>query len=67
VSTDLRIGLAAGLLGGFTTYSAFSQEAFAYLQDGAWAIGAAYVAITVLGCLLASLLGHGAARWIVGG
>jgi CrcB protein len=67
VSTDLRITLGAGFLGGFTTYSAFSQETFAYLQDGAWAIGAGYVALTVLGCLLACLLGYGAARWLVGG
>lgn len=67
VSADLRIGLAAGFLGGFTTYSAFSQETFAYLQDGAWGIGTAYVALTVLGCLAASLLGHSAARWLVGG
>jgi len=63
--TMLLVGL--GFLGGFTTYSAFSQETFAYLQDGAWAIGTAYAALTVLGCLLASLLGHSAARWLVGG
>ncbi len=67
VSADLRIGLAAGFLGGFTTYSAFSQETFAYLQDGAWGIAAAYVALTLVGCLLACLLGYGVARWLVGG
>jgi CrcB protein len=67
VSAELRIVLAAGFLGGFTTYSAFSQETFAYLQDGAWAIGAGYVALTLVGCLLASLVGYGAARWLVGG
>jgi CrcB protein len=67
VSADLRIGLAAGFLGGFTTYSAFSQETFAYLQDGAWGIGSAYVAITLVGCLLACLLGQSVARWLVGG
>ena len=67
LSTDLRIALASGFLGGFTTYSAFSQETFAYLQDGAWALGAGYVAVTVIGCLAASLVGYGAARWLVGG
>ena len=67
VSADLRIALATGVLGGFTTYSAFSQETFAYLQDGAWGIGAAYVAVTLVGCLLACLVGQGVARWLVGG
>ena len=67
VSADLRITLAAGFLGGFTTYSAFSQETFAYLQNGAWAVGSGYVAITLVGCLLACLLGQSAARWLVGG
>jgi CrcB protein len=67
VSTELRIVLAAGFLGGFTTYSAFSQETFAYLQEGAWGIGAGYVAVTLVGCLVACLLGQSAARWLVGG
>jgi CrcB protein len=67
VSTDLRVALATGLLGGFTTYSAFSQETFAYLQDGAWLLGAAYAAVTLAGCLAASLAGHLAARSLVGG
>lgn len=67
VSADLRVGLAAGVLGGFTTYSAFSQETFAYLQDGAFGLAAAYVALTVVGCLVACLVGYGAARSLVGG
>ena len=67
VSADLRVGLAAGVLGGFTTYSAFSQETFAFLQDGAWSLGATYVAVTVIGCLCACLVGQGVARWFVGG
>ncbi len=67
VSADLRLGLAAGVLGGFTTYSAFSQETFMYLQDGAWGMVAGYVAITLIGCLGACLLGQSVARWLVGG
>lgn len=67
LSTDLRIALATGVLGGFTTYSAFSHETFAYLQDGAWGLGTAYVALTLIGCLLACLLGQSAARWLAGG
>ncbi len=67
VSADLRVGLAAGVLGGFTTYSAFSQETFAYLQDGAVGLAAAYAGATVVGCLVACLVGYGAARSLVGG
>ena len=67
VSAELRIGLAAGFLGGFTTYSAFSVETFAYLQDGAWGMVAGYVGVTVIGCLCACLLGQSVARWLVGG
>lgn len=67
VSAELRIGIAAGFLGGFTTYSAFSVETFAYLQDGAWGLVAGYVAVTLIGCLCACLLGQSVARWLVGG
>jgi len=67
ISTELRLGLATGFLGGFTTYSAFSEETFAFLQGGAWGVAAAYVAVTVLGCLAACLVGQSTARWVLGG
>lgn len=67
ISPTLRIGLAAGFLGGFTTYSAFSEETFAFLQSGAWGLAAAYVAVTLIGCLAACLAGQTAARWVLGG
>ena len=34
-------------MGGFTTYSAFNQETLQYLQQGAWATAALYVAATL--------------------
>lgn len=67
VSAELRIALGVGLLGGFTTYSAFSQETLLFLQDGAWGVGVGYAAVTVFGCLGACLLGQSAARWLAGG
>jgi len=67
ISPTLRLGLATGFLGGFTTYSAFSEETFAFLQSGAWGTAAGYVAVTVIGCLAACLAGQSAARWLVGG
>jgi len=62
VTPELRLILGTGFLGGFTTYSAFSQEAFALLRDGALFAGAGYVALTVVGCLAMCLLGQLAAR-----
>jgi CrcB protein len=67
ISTTLRIGLATGFLGGFTTYSAFSEETFAFLQGGAWGVAAGYVAVTLIGGLAACLAGQSAARWALGG
>jgi CrcB protein len=67
ISPTLRLGLATGFLGGFTTYSAFSQETFAFLQSGAWGVAVAYAAVTLFGCLAACLAGQSAARWILGG
>ena len=52
-----RTALASGVLGGFTTYSAFSFETFALLQIGTSGAAFAYVAVTLLGCLAACWLG----------
>jgi len=49
-----RLFWMTGVLGGFTTYSAFALES---AQLGFSATGAGYVLATVAGCLLAALLG----------
>lgn len=67
VSPELRVTLASGFLGGFTTYSAFSHEAFAYLRAGATGLGVGYLVVTVAVCLAACLLGQTAARAWLGG
>jgi CrcB protein len=54
---NARLFWMTGVLGGFTTYSAFALESTLL---GFTATGAAYVAVTVLGCLAAAWLG----RWI---
>lgn len=63
---DLRLLLGTGILGGFTTYSAFNYETTAYLRQGS--IGSAFLNITatLLGCLLAGLTGVLIARLIAG-
>jgi CrcB protein len=54
--------LAVGLLGGFTTFSAFSFDLFAMLERGRLGTALLYVAASVLGSLLLLALGWWAAR-----
>lgn len=51
---DLRLVLGTGLLGGFTTYSAFNLELFRMIEQHALGRAALYLAVTLLGCLLAA-------------
>lgn len=62
----VRIALTTGVIGGFTTYSTFNYETLRFLQGGAWGAGLLNLIVTVLGCLIAGLLGWTAGRMIVG-
>lgn len=66
MSATARVVLTTGVMGGFTTYSAFSYETMKYLQDGAWEIATLNAIVTVFGCLGACLLGWAAAKAIIG-
>ena len=54
---DLRVFLVVGMLGGFTTFSAFSLEALLLVQRGAVPAALAYVGTSLVGCLFAAWLG----------
>ncbi|SFK70373.1 fluoride efflux transporter CrcB [Methylorubrum salsuginis] len=43
-----RLFLATGMLGGFTTFSTFSLEAFTLIERGDWGAALAYVLISLL-------------------
>jgi CrcB protein len=45
--------LGVGVLGGYTTYSAFAVEVVGLVDDGALAVAAGYVLLTTLGGVLA--------------
>lgn len=66
IPADLRLFLATGVLGGFTTYSSFNHELLGYAERGAWAAGALYLGATVAACLAAGLLGITSARLLAG-
>jgi CrcB protein len=67
LSPTLRLTLTTGVMGGFTTYSAFNYETVRYFQDGSWQLAAANVAITLVTCLAAGFTGLAAGRWLFGG
>ena len=54
---EWRLFLATGLCGGFTTFSAFSNETIALLRDGQLLYGFFYVAASVLLGLFATYAG----------
>ena len=55
-----RIFILAGVLGGFTTFSAFSMETFSLLAQGAYLRSLANVMLSVIVCLVAA----GAGVWV---
>ena len=54
---DLRLLLGTGVMGGFTTYSAFNLETIGLMQSGGWGRAALYMGGTVVVCLIAGALG----------
>jgi CrcB protein len=57
ISPNMRLVLATGVMGGFTTYSSFNFESLRLFQHGSLALGLTYMGATVFGCLLAGSLG----------
>ncbi len=64
VSSETRAFLVTGILGGFTTFSAFSLEVVALAQRGAHASALAYVAASVALSVAAVVAGLMLVRWI---
>ncbi len=62
LSPAARLALTTGVMGGFTTYSAFNYESLKYFQDGAWLLGFVNIFAMVAACLAAGAAGLSAAR-----
>jgi fluoride exporter len=52
-----RLFLATGLMGGFTTFSAFAFESVTLMQRGAFGSAFVYISLSVLGSILACFIG----------
>jgi CrcB protein len=61
-SNELRLFIATGILGGFTTFSAFSLDFAVLWERGAAMPALAYAIISVVGSILALFLGLWLAR-----
>lgn len=53
----LRLFVAIGILGGFTTFSSFSLDTITLIERGALLPAIAYVALSVVVCLIGLYLG----------
>ena len=62
LSDLLRNGLQLGLLGGFTTFSAFSIDAIALFDQGLWLRGLLYIITSVIVSILGAYLGMSVGR-----
>lgn len=57
LSPETRLFLATGILGGFTTFSAFSLDALNLLQEGLWLEGFSYILVSVIAGIAFAFLG----------
>src|SRR5262245_36339837 len=67
VREEVRLGLSVGLLGGFTTFSAFGLETFALANEGFWRTAAANVILSCTLGLAGVWVGYRVAERLFGG
>jgi CrcB protein len=65
LSPEIRAFLTLGFCGGYTTFSTFSYETVALLEDGEWSRAGLYVGASVLLSLLGVFLGFALAREVI--
>ncbi len=62
LSPEMRAFLTTGILGGFTTFSAFALDSAVMIERGDWGATVLYVSASVLGSIAALFLGLGVVR-----
>jgi CrcB protein len=58
----MRLFLGVGVLGGFTTFSAFSLEGWRMIESGQWVLATGYAAASVVASVAATAAGYGLLR-----
>ena len=67
LSPTVRLLLATGLCGGFTTMSTFTYELFKFLEDAESLYASGYFFLTILGCMASFCLGMFAVAYMTKG
>jgi fluoride exporter len=62
LTPEWRAFLTVGFCGGYTTFSTFSYETVALLEDGQWGRAATYIGLSLGLALFGVILGFAAAR-----
>lgn len=65
IAPNPRLFLTTGILGGFTTYSAFNYETCGLAQRGAFGLAMVNVVVTLVLCLIAGFAGDSVGRLLV--
>ena len=65
LSDDTRLFLTTGVMGGLTTYSAFSYETVRLIEIGSWTEASVNVVLTTLACMILCFVGMAVGRTLV--
>ena len=65
LTPEVRAFLTIGFCGGYTTFSTFSYETMALLEDGEWARAGVYITASVILSLIATFTGFALARQVI--
>jgi CrcB protein len=65
LTPEIRAFLTIGVCGGYTTFSTFSYETVALLEDGQWARAGVYITASVVLSLMGTWLGFALARQVI--
>jgi len=62
-SPNMRLFLATGICGGFTTMSSFIYELVQFLKDHEYFYAGAYFSLTLVGCMVMFCIGAWLVQW----